>query len=123
MTDHTDELTAMAQEDGMYDKQPEIKPRMVDGVGYCDVGCPRAKDCKWPPGSDLPVECQIDKRVRFVQDRPVDICPIWAQRTVRWAEVLINAANDKHNPNLRNSIAFYVGDDFLSLYPGAKGGE
>lgn len=26
----------------------EIKPRMVDGVGYCDAGCPRANgDLCW----------------------------------------------------------------------------
>jgi hypothetical protein len=42
MTDHTDELTAMAQEDGLYG---DIKPRIdKHGVGLCEACCPMAKD-------------------------------------------------------------------------------
>jgi len=89
MPDHTDELTAMAQEDGMYDvdettpfrcypdAEPEIKPRVdEDGVAWCDAKCP-AFQPEWfrkggPPG------CSVGGHIINTC-----ICPVAVRRMAR----------------------------------------
>ena len=91
MPDHTDELTAMAQEDGMYDvdettpfrcypdAEPEIRPRIDDdGVGYCCWDCPRGITSQNPLASITC--CAVDGGVDMTEG---EVCPVAARHTAR----------------------------------------
>jgi len=96
MPDHTDELTAMAQEDGMYDvdettpfrcypdAEPEIKPRVTQaGDELCDYveTCPQR--ARTSDGCDY---CSHEETYcKLLDEWVVDetICPVAARRTAR----------------------------------------
>lgn len=66
---------------------PEIRPRVVDGVGYCDAGCPQAceqGDAVFCSLDDLEYSYPV-----FGPDEVLgEVCLHWASRTAaRLAEV------------------------------------
>jgi hypothetical protein len=69
--------------DDVSNELPDIKPRMVDGVAYCDAGCPCAYDFfRWADKTPVDWLCRRDQ----VNRDHTDLCPVWAARMAAWAE-------------------------------------
>ena len=93
MPDHTDELTAMAQGDGMYDvdettpfrcypdAEPEIKPRVDEyGVGWCSRNCQHAGAVGY--GDYVSCDVAEEKGCKLVQPW-TEVCPVATRRMAR----------------------------------------
>jgi len=93
----------------------EIKPRMVDGVGWCDdlVVCLHRI---WPDDllkDDYQCCCKLWEDGNSAID-DMSVCPVWASRMAAWAE----EARDllELDPDAHPDAA-----DLLSRYPGKDG--
>jgi len=75
----------------------DIKPRMFDGVGWCDCLCVANRDDFDERYDDISVEvmCPFDNLWRDVAPYPQgwidngyrgEICPVWARRMAAWDE-------------------------------------
>jgi len=89
----------------------DIKPRMVDGVGWCDVECGYYRDPTGPTDIDLTCMIPVVLGDGIHDDQ---VCPHWAQRMAAWAE----EARDllELDPDAHPDAA-----DLLSRYPGKDG--
>lgn len=94
----------------------EIKPRMVDGVGYCSMECPQFSG----PDHD-----RYDGSCPMADDHvnTGEVCPVWTQRMAAWAEEARCAIEDE----LRSFVSgeekqtWRMIDSLLSRYPGKDG--
>ena len=77
MTDNTDSTATTGG--GL----PVIKPRMVDGVGWCSRNCPHAGGVGY--GDYVSCDVAEEKDCKLVQPW-TEVCPLWAARMAAWAE-------------------------------------
>ena len=86
----------------------DIRPRMVDGVGWCRTNVP-CVTLKKLGCDESGWSCVVDGR-----DHTDSICPVWASRMAAWAE----EARDllELDPDAHPDAA-----DLLSRYPGKDG--
>jgi hypothetical protein len=61
----------------------DIKPRVVDGVGWCSRNCPHAGGVGY--GDYVSCDVAEERDCKLVQPW-TEVCPLWAARMAAWAE-------------------------------------